>query len=187
MRVMISAVMVLLGLSGGAQALEYCDELWFLRNSVFHEAGYCFGSPLGQAVFGNESCTGKDVTISAKDKQLIADVRAAESDEACAIDTSRQRINMSRLDLRRQLTQLPFPDIFESACLGWQRAPLALMPAPSLAGAPIGWAENGQDLLFQYLDHDGWSFVEVTENGDTVALGWAQFDWTEDMCAAVAG
>ena len=61
------------------------------------------------------------------------------------------------------------------------------MPAPSLTGTPIGWAENGQDLLFQYLDHDGWSFVEVTENGDTVALGWAQIDWTEDMCAAVAG
>ena len=39
-----------------AFALDHCEEWWFTRNLVFDRAGYCFSSPLGQAVFDNSDC-----------------------------------------------------------------------------------------------------------------------------------
>lgn len=187
MKRLILGLLLSVGTFGSAGALEYCEELWFLRNSVFHDVGYCFGSNLGQTVFGNEGCTGKNVSLSAGQKALIAEVRAAEAEEACKVDSSQSHISVSRLDLRQRLKDRPFPDFFESACIGWQKAPLPLMPAHSDSGAPIGWVEKGQSLLFQYLDEDGWSFVEVLGGDGITAVGWAQITLDEDHCADFVG
>jgi hypothetical protein len=42
--------------SGGAQAQGYhemsCEELWYARNRIYAEKGYCFNSSRARAVFG---------------------------------------------------------------------------------------------------------------------------------------
>lgn len=190
MQRLVILVLIWVGLAGPLAALEYCDELWFARNAQFHGAGYCFGSPLGAAVFGNEDCTGKEIALSEAATAFVAEIRALETEEGCKVDTTRRQIDVSRVDLRARLQVHPVPDFTESACLGWRHAPLALMAAPMPEGAPLGWVEKGQTLLFQYLDRGDWGFVEALGgNGgnEVTALGWAQIDWSADNCEGFAG
>ncbi|MEL0436252.1 YARHG domain-containing protein [Phycobacter sp. K97] len=65
-------------LAGPAAASDYCHDLWYTRNAIMDQAGYCFGSVLGQAVFGTGPCIGKSVTLSPQDNRTVARLRAAE-------------------------------------------------------------------------------------------------------------
>lgn len=38
-------------------SLPVCEQLWRQRNAIFHKFGYCFSTPKGQAVFGNDNCS----------------------------------------------------------------------------------------------------------------------------------
>src|SRR5262249_2732203 len=64
-----------------------CDNLWLVRNTIFHEAGYCFHTDRARAVFSNDHCRFR----SADDKlplnpfeQTNADrIKEVESENAC--------------------------------------------------------------------------------------------------------
>ncbi|EBA16598.1 hypothetical protein RSK20926_22774 [Roseobacter sp. SK209-2-6] len=47
-----------------AFADESCNDLWFTRNAIINQAGFCFGSNLGQALFDNGDCIAKSVPLS---------------------------------------------------------------------------------------------------------------------------
>lgn len=57
---------------------DACDEMWFIRNLHFDRAGYCFGSTLGQNIFDNAGCTGKDVQLSSEAQKSIAFIKEME-------------------------------------------------------------------------------------------------------------
>jgi len=38
-----------------------CDELWFLRNAILDDHGYCFKTEKGISAFGNDGCTFNDI------------------------------------------------------------------------------------------------------------------------------
>ena len=106
MRRFLTAIATLTALagSGSASADPVCDDLWFSRNIVFHEAGYCFGSALGQTVFGNARCIGQDIDLHADMKARVEEIRQREADWGCAVDTSRTRLDLPQIAQRMALT-----------------------------------------------------------------------------------
>lgn len=71
-------------LSPTAAIASECQELWLFRNAIFKNKGYCFGSALGQGVFGNAGCTTKNHSLSSSDKTQIANIKAREKRLGCA-------------------------------------------------------------------------------------------------------
>lgn len=184
MRVLLAALVVL---PAPLQALEYCDELWFTRNLMFHKAGYCFGSALGKEIFGNESCAPGRVTLSEGALAIVDRVRAAEANEGCQVDTTRSALDISMLNWRKLMVDPPIPSLFESSCIGWTAEPIELFSARDASSEPTGVAEEGDTLLFQFEDEGGWSFVEVLAGGEVASVGWTDVVWSEATCTAVAG
>ena len=165
-----------------------CDDLWFTRNLVFDRAGYCFGSALGQSVFGNDGCTTKNPQLSAKDKDIIDRVRSYEAEWGCKVDTGRTRLAISDLSFRKALTDLPIMTGYESGCIRWKGAVVPLFAGKSPNAPKVGELRPGQSILTAYENADGWEFVTISDdNGTTLATGWAFLDPVDWTCEQYAG
>lgn len=83
--------------TGGAQAAREpvareitdftCEQLWFGRNSIFKEAGYCFKTPRAIAAFGNAGCRYDDieaVQLTPENKNFTLAIQRAERAKACS-------------------------------------------------------------------------------------------------------
>jgi hypothetical protein len=63
-----------------------CEQLWFARNSIFKEAGYCFKTPRAIAAFGNAGCLYDDVDavrLSPENQNFAEATQRAERVKAC--------------------------------------------------------------------------------------------------------
>jgi hypothetical protein len=63
-----------------------CEQLWFGRNSIFKEAGYCFKTSRAISAFGNAGCQYDDITLvplSAENQSFAAAIQRAEQMKAC--------------------------------------------------------------------------------------------------------
>ena len=180
-------VLFLLLMPAPVAALEICDELWFARNLLFHRAGYCFGSELGQAVFDNTDCVEGAVELGPLGKEIVERVKAAEAEFECAVDIRQDFLAVPQQALRIAIVDIPFPVDAEIACVGWKGERLPLHTERREDAVVTGAARIGDTLLFQFEDVDGWSFVEVQQNGIPAGAGWSQVEISEEHCTAVAG
>lgn len=79
------AVLALLASAAAAQA-QGCEDLWYRRNSIFKQAGYCFKTTRAIRTFGNAGCAyddENDVPLSARQRQVVADLRSQEREFGC--------------------------------------------------------------------------------------------------------
>ncbi|MCP4824122.1 MAG: YARHG domain-containing protein [Shimia sp.] len=60
-----------------------CDDLWYMRNRIFHKNGYCFGSERGISTFGNDGCNTKSPSLSDADTTILNAVKQSEKDLGC--------------------------------------------------------------------------------------------------------
>jgi hypothetical protein len=63
-----------------------CDQLWFGRNSVFKEAGYCFKTPRAITAFGNAGCRFDDISaviLTPENRNFVQAIQNAERIKAC--------------------------------------------------------------------------------------------------------
>lgn len=63
-----------------------CGELWMLRNSAYHENGYCFRSSRGRRAFSNTGCTFKriqDVPLSRIERTNVKKIKDVENRRGC--------------------------------------------------------------------------------------------------------
>jgi len=63
-----------------------CEQLWFGRNSIYKEAGYCFKTPRAIAAFGNAGCQYddiNDVQLNPENRNFAAAIQHAERIKAC--------------------------------------------------------------------------------------------------------
>lgn len=158
---------------------DVCDDLWFSRNQVFAEAGYCFGSELGQSVFGTERCIRTGFDLRADQKDFVARIRQAESQIGCAVDTTRSELILDLPELREALTDQPVASEFESACLNWLADPMPLYSGFGSGAFRWDQIEAGDDVYFAHEDEgdpdDPWTFVLVYRGEAVRTLGWTQF------------
>ncbi len=171
-----------------AAALEYCEDLWFTRNLVFDRAGYCFGSELGKAVFGNDGCVGKDISLTPAEAALVARVRAREAEANCSVNTGQTVLPVPNQSLRRAMIDLPVATEFESACVNWLYPPVLPLFSAKDVSAPVSASViPGDTLLFQFEDDDAWRFIEVLRNDRVVAVGWTNDPLDASNCEMWAG
>lgn len=171
------------------QAETFCDDLWFTRNLVFDRAGYCFGSPLGQAVFGTDNCSTGSLRLTPADKQLVDRVKAKEAEFQCQTDTKRRRVEIEMLSLRKALQDLPVLTGYESACIGWVGEEIALRSGHSDTAPQIGRVARGDTLLTSHeLGPDAaWEFLQVQRDNQTISMGWAKLTSDQWNCEQYAG
>lgn len=63
-----------------------CDSLWTVRNTIFHENGYCFQTAKGKAVFSNVGCkytVSGNVPLNKYERANVERVRAVEARKRC--------------------------------------------------------------------------------------------------------
>ena len=177
----------ILGAVLAAPAAADCDDLWFSRNFVFDQAGFCFGSALGQQVFDNSNCRTKTPDISERQKAFVARVKQQERDLGCTVDTSRTELFVRDIHLRRGLMEQPVSDGFESACIGWKGPVYDLRLAPE-EDAPESVQILPGDMLM--LNHEGtgdWDFVTLLRGDEVAGLGWMSAPIDETTCEGFAG
>jgi hypothetical protein len=88
---MFRRLTLLLALSTGtlspamAQGTE-CEDLWYRRNTIYRDAGYCFKTQRAQSQFGNAGCSymaERDVPLSARQRDEISFVVRREKALSC--------------------------------------------------------------------------------------------------------
>jgi hypothetical protein len=63
-----------------------CSELWYQRNNIFKDGGYCFKTPRAIRAFGNAGCaydSEYDVPLSDRDRQLVNAIKRIEREKGC--------------------------------------------------------------------------------------------------------
>ncbi|RLJ51731.1 YARHG domain-containing protein [Litoreibacter meonggei] len=174
-----------------AFADEPCPDLWWSRNHLFNQAGYCFSSVLGQAVFDNSDCTAKAVpSLPAGAAKTISAIREEEARAECKINTNSTYLELDRMDLRRKLVDVAVNDGLESGCLNYRGANIVVFAGASTNTAQIGLILAGDNIgLAHYSMFEGWQFVSYKSAGagsQSPLLGWVNYDfWAQ--CEAVAG
>ncbi len=62
---------------------KMCMKLWFQRNSIFHDNGYCFGSAKGKKYFDNASCVTSKPALNATEKSRVKSLQQTEAALGC--------------------------------------------------------------------------------------------------------
>lgn len=192
---MFKTVLILLFLTTPALAqspvaYDYCDELWFIRNQIYDNAGHCFSSPLGQAMFDNEDCTPGAVALSSFEQAMVDSLRAEEQSLGCAVDTAQTTpLAVPNLEDRRETPWLG-GEMSYSMCIGWQGAGFALYAEPDAASTQIGAVTPG-DNLSVIVSTSGaagaWFYYYVMQGSDLRLEGWADHDLDWSRCDSNAG
>jgi hypothetical protein len=63
-----------------------CSELWYERNKIFKDAGYCFTTARAIRAFGNAGCaydSQEDVPLSDRDRQYVNMLQRIEREKGC--------------------------------------------------------------------------------------------------------
>lgn len=63
-----------------------CENLWWVRNTIYHENGYCFRSPRALAQFDNSDCHIVDaakVPLNHYERANVARISEIESRRGC--------------------------------------------------------------------------------------------------------
>ena len=159
MRCLLS-VFLLLATPSFAESEAACEELWFARNAMMDGAGYCFSTPLGQAVFDNSDCATTEPVLSGPANRIIARILEVEADLACAIDTSLtafQALDLQdgrlHLEQRRELAiQPPAPaDVIDAfSCHDYRGEPLPVLAAPDRNAPLIRTVQPGGQFSFSH-------------------------------------
>ncbi|WP_347266778.1 DUF4453 domain-containing protein [Paracoccus sp. (in: a-proteobacteria)] len=151
-----------------------CNQLWFTRNLIMHRAGYCFASPLGQALFGNAGCRGTEVKLSARESRQVAKMQAMERELGCKVNTRARQLDVPA-DTRalRQLRDLPLSDGGVSGCR-WAANPVPLLDGYTPGSRQIGEIRAGDTLVFSDQPEGNWTAVTIRKGGydGPVAMGW---------------
>lgn len=187
---LVLTVAMMLALPAPAAANTLCEQLWVTRNMLFHQAGFCFSSPLGQTLFGNAGCRTSDGGAVAVDRQAVADMRRVE-EQGCRINTGGAPTpymwtKKAALD---RLIEIPTVDELGYACWGFNGPGFTLHAATSSQSPVIGVAQTRQSLLYVHWPRNGWDYIEVSNGPGTaiVAEGWAQSVQTQGLCDREAG
>ncbi|MFN3547241.1 MAG: YARHG domain-containing protein [Mesorhizobium sp.] len=63
-----------------------CENLWYVRNSIYDDNGYCFRTKRAQAAFDNSDCYVRDqgqVKLNSYERQNVARIAKVERQKSC--------------------------------------------------------------------------------------------------------
>ena len=65
---------------------ESCYDLWYERNEIYYEHGYCFVTDLAIRTFGNDSCYTKNPRFSYSEQRRIQQIKNEEENRGCNVN-----------------------------------------------------------------------------------------------------
>ena len=65
---------------------ESCYDLWYDRNEIYADAGYCFKSRLGQETFGNKGCFTSSPNFNDVEALELKLIRREEKRRGCKVN-----------------------------------------------------------------------------------------------------
>lgn len=82
-----AAVAVVVTLPGVAMAAKpSCYDLWYARNAIYDDNGYCFKTSLGKEVFDNSDCWTSKPKFSKKEWATILAIKDEEDARGCHVN-----------------------------------------------------------------------------------------------------
>jgi YARHG domain len=75
--------LALIGLTATEPAFAACPELWFERNAIYDDNGYCFKTEKGRATFDNSDCWTTHPTFSKWETKRIKAIKREERLQGC--------------------------------------------------------------------------------------------------------
>lgn len=84
--VTVLALAAVLGTAGLAHAQDACGRLWYQRNAIFKDAGYCFQTSRAIRAFGNAGCqydSQDEVPLTRGERRQVARLQAQEDRYGC--------------------------------------------------------------------------------------------------------
>jgi hypothetical protein len=63
-----------------------CYDLWYARNAIYDDNGYCFSTDLGQETFDNSDCWTTHPHLSKKERATVAAIQAQEKAKHCHVN-----------------------------------------------------------------------------------------------------
>lgn len=72
----------------GAQtaAAASCYDLWYERNAIYDDNGYCFKTQMGRDVFDNGDCWTGNPTLSKAERRRVDQIKAEERRRGCDVN-----------------------------------------------------------------------------------------------------
>ncbi len=64
-----------------------CENLWLIRNTIFHQRGYCFQSGRGKSEFSNSRCTVNtvsDLKLTPVENDNVGTIEKLERQKRCS-------------------------------------------------------------------------------------------------------
>ncbi len=187
---MVLAALVTLPFGRPANAIDICPDLWLSRNAIYNDAGQCFRSPLGQALFDNSDCTPQLQEVGKDIHAKVAKIHRYERENACSVDTDSADLDVHLIDLRLLLRDHPVADGYESTCIGIRSGGLLpLHIAKHEASRITGYIEDGDTIDFFHESEGEWEFASlVRRDGQNLRIaGWLLGPIRPDHCREFAG
>ncbi|TMV13652.1 DUF4453 domain-containing protein [Arenibacterium halophilum] len=157
-----------------AFAATGCEDIWFTRNLLMDRAGYCFGSPLGQALFDNSNCIGQNVQPPASAQPLIQKIQQLEQTHQCQVNTNQTWLDMDDMAFRRAMRDLPLYEDFPGGCISWNGPQTPLHDGYTAPLGVVGNIQTGDNVYYNYEAVDEWVYVSAhnAQTDQFKAAGW---------------
>ena len=62
-----------------------CYDLWYERNAIYADAGYCFKSSLGKRTFGT-ACSTNNPRLTRSEQRRVASIKKQERRKGCKVN-----------------------------------------------------------------------------------------------------
>ena len=67
-------------------AAQSCWDLWYARNLIYAENGYCFSTDLGRRTFADYDCWTKTPQLTRNEQARVNAIRAEEKRRGCKVN-----------------------------------------------------------------------------------------------------
>jgi YARHG domain len=72
--------------AGAPARAESCYDLWYARNLIYAENGYCFKTALGRDTFSGYDCHTSNPALSKSERREVAAIKAEERRRGCKVN-----------------------------------------------------------------------------------------------------
>jgi len=75
-----------IGFTAQSAFADSCYDLWYERNAIYDDNGYCFKTSLGKRVFDNSDCYTSDPDFTRAEQRRIDQIRREEKRLGCKVN-----------------------------------------------------------------------------------------------------
>jgi hypothetical protein len=65
---------------------QSCYDLWYERNAIYNDRGYCFATDLGIRTFDNSDCWTHAPRFTKAERRRIEQIKREEEDRGCQVN-----------------------------------------------------------------------------------------------------